>query len=210
MFFNPPSSSYNKNSSNIQGTTEQTKKDSLDLLFQYIVTKVRHLNAEQALEKLIDSSGFGQIEFLWTILQPLSHRDFFYNGQCEYPGYNFQKLSTPFTRKSKKKRRYTSAHILKKQDALLINKDYQVEDKICVSKKSERSTLVRFQLPKISNVIKSCENDSIENICPESHDKSSIRKTASIWYRLRNLSKEFLIKTSNLSEMGIFKIKSKN
>ena len=50
------------------------------------------------LEELLINSNLNQINILWTILQPVSHRDFFYSGKFDYPGYSFAKISTPVTR----------------------------------------------------------------------------------------------------------------
>jgi hypothetical protein len=40
-----------------------------------------------------------QIDLLWTILQPIAHRDLVYHSLDKYPGFNFKKYSTPTTRR---------------------------------------------------------------------------------------------------------------
>jgi len=61
------------------------------------------LKKNKFLDKILESCNLEQVNLLWTILQPVSHRDFHYYGKFEYPGFHFQKLSTPITRKIVKK-----------------------------------------------------------------------------------------------------------
>ena len=50
------------------------------------------------IEKLLYLSEIIQIDLLWTILQPIMHRDIHYEAKIDDPDYNFKKLSTPITR----------------------------------------------------------------------------------------------------------------
>ncbi|CAF0706140.1 unnamed protein product [Brachionus calyciflorus] len=116
-------------------SNENGSRAHLDDILNYLKT-LEYKQIEEILEKLIDNSDLSQIDFLWTILQPFSHRDFYYNGKIEYPGFNFVKLSTPITRIWSQKRRHSSGYIFRKQDALKINQDYKANDQKLSSEKS--------------------------------------------------------------------------
>ena len=65
------------------------------LIFKKVFQKFKK---QSFLEKLLKSSELAQINLLWTSLQPVTHRDYFYSGKYEYPEFDFKKLSTPITR----------------------------------------------------------------------------------------------------------------
>lgn len=44
------------------------------------------------MENLLISSNLEQINFLWTVLQPVLHRDIYYSAQIDYPNFKFKAL----------------------------------------------------------------------------------------------------------------------
>ena len=47
---------------------------------------------------MLSFSEIIQIDLIWTILQPITHRDLYYAAKIDDPDYNYKKLSTPITR----------------------------------------------------------------------------------------------------------------
>ncbi|XP_013398191.1 F-box/WD repeat-containing protein 7 isoform X2 [Lingula anatina] len=53
------------------------------------------------LEGLLVRSGYSQLQFLWTVLQPALHRDFMYSSKKEFPLLSFPPVSTYKSREIK-------------------------------------------------------------------------------------------------------------
>ncbi|XP_069037967.1 F-box and WD repeat domain-containing 11-A-like [Lepisosteus oculatus] len=51
------------------------------------------------LEQLLIRSQFSQIQLLWTILQPVCHRDFMYTARMAFPEFQLSPISTEFSRR---------------------------------------------------------------------------------------------------------------
>ncbi|CAF3765548.1 unnamed protein product [Rotaria sp. Silwood1] len=63
-----------------------------------IAEQWNHAQRCQLIERLLPLCSTGQIDMLWTVLQPSLHRDYFYAVKSRYPNYHFKRISTPDSR----------------------------------------------------------------------------------------------------------------
>ena len=83
-----------------------------------------------------------QVNFLWTVLQPVVHRDSHYTGQYIYPGFAFKKLSTPITRKYVSFSTWLFNHIISCSKSFTILCDFNLYLKKNIRVNREKSAFI--------------------------------------------------------------------